>query len=462
MKELRERDHDGAPLLFNAAASRGRRSCYDTARDLLYKALGYGGLMEQVEAIDRENRVLLMYAARSNHITTFETVFDTCKDGKNILCKHDDKGMGCLHHAAEAGCAEVLRKVIEKVGPDLLYQEATKRNNKGCTPIMLVLRNEGMEGYGCKNSDLKEKFHELRQIVSSAVGPSAITRRGGEGKTADLEWRGAKKADDVASLATASSSGQGGLGEDEKISELELRHAARGGLASLELALNNLDPSKYKANDDLNISVDLHEALGAEGDFGEAASFLLEAAAKRGDFEVLYHVLLAIQVSTCHSRDETGSSTDRHVSTCAGVGFLLEGLYMHAKADSKYHAVRFQLTKILPPTYSFYLSPQKKEFSLKRDRNAKAFTLSPQVDTCLLPELPHGGQVKDVVEAINRRHRSVFSYAVLSGNPITLRPIYNLVVKIFADNPDVVRLMTTILTFALGNRNSRSYALLPS
>lgn len=46
VKELRESDIDGAPLLFNAAASRGEHSCFKTACDLIHKTLGKGGLVE--------------------------------------------------------------------------------------------------------------------------------------------------------------------------------------------------------------------------------------------------------------------------------------------------------------------------------------------------------------------------------------------------------------------------------
>jgi len=258
--------------------------------------------MEQVEAVDVEERALLMYAARSNHIATFQTVFDLWKGMwkhdedrlKSSLSKPDKKGMSCVHHAAEAGSSEVLEAVISKFEKFKLdvHQALAEPNNKGRTPIMLVLRNEfgRMEESGCTNTGLNEKFSKLREL-SSVASSSAHTQRQREGAIDELEQQDGHS--DLAPSATVSSSVTIGRGANVKTTELELQYAVRGGLASLELLLNNLDASEDE--DTLKKTVGLGHALGTREDItSEAASYLLASAAK--SVETIFWYKVAVQL----------------------------------------------------------------------------------------------------------------------------------------------------------------------
>ena len=297
MKEIRELDIDRTPLLSNAAASRGRYSCFRTAHDLVLTVVGKGGLLEQLEAVDRHGRDILMHAARSNHLETFREVFEmqikaavqaAANDESGpldvvgeVIGKVDVKGMNCLHHAAAAGCCEVLRDVMikcQQAGP-LLYRDMDMPDNRGRTPMMFVLRSPFCRGDedACGNNDLKEKFDMLYGFMTNGS------------KDIKLGWM----------EPTAVCSPKPGT---TCTAVTELMHAARGGLASLELALN-------KARVDGRLTIDLDDALSVKVFGSDGVSWrmdtttrtwgralLLAAAAKRGDIDVLHHVLGAIQV----------------------------------------------------------------------------------------------------------------------------------------------------------------------
>lgn len=85
VKELREIDIDGAPLLFHAASCHRERSCFQTVHDVVTEVLDEGGLMEQVQAVDVLGRNMLMHAARSNHLDTFVQVFDICMKAETLM-----------------------------------------------------------------------------------------------------------------------------------------------------------------------------------------------------------------------------------------------------------------------------------------------------------------------------------------------------------------------------------------
>lgn len=300
VKELRELDIDSTPLLSNAAASRGKHSCFRTAYDLVLTVVGKGGLMEQVEAVDRLDRGILMHAARSNHVQTFREVFDMRKEtaasaptapaadvgsATEEIGKVDSKGMNCLHHAAEAGCCEVLREVMAKcqqAGPSL-YGDMNIPDNRGRTPIMLVLRNSGCYGEEedtCDNNDLEEKFDMLFKTMPEG------------GEAAKTGWMDPTP---VPPCLTP-------VPPRQTRAVTELMHAARGGLESLELALNKaarVDGGlTINLDDTLSVKeLDSHDAwVPTDGTRTWGRALLLAAAAKRGDVDVLHHVLNAIDV----------------------------------------------------------------------------------------------------------------------------------------------------------------------
>lgn len=80
MKELREFDIDGAPLLFLAASSRTSTTCFHEVYHTLRAFLGVGGLLEQIEANDHHGRNIMMYAARGKHVDVFECVLHLYKN----------------------------------------------------------------------------------------------------------------------------------------------------------------------------------------------------------------------------------------------------------------------------------------------------------------------------------------------------------------------------------------------
>lgn len=345
VKELRETDIDGVPLLFHAAASRRKHCCFRIAYDLVLTVLGKGGVMEQFEALDGLGRGILMHAARSSHVDTFKDVFDECKktadqsnavanDGRmeipevpygfrrerqsdgttrtpeksaksrrllrvrEVLGKVDRKGMTCLHHAAEAGSSAVLSEVVKECG--LLWDDLGNPDRSGRTPIMLVLRNafccEGEE-HTCGETDLEDKFGILFDL---GIGWMQLSR-------IQPQRLPAPRQTPVKTWAVT-----------------ELIHAARGGVASLELALNQPLPEsktelarnqplpESKTDSEHGFGVHLDRALATawfidgsrrqlQDEHDDTAiwrrALLLAAAARLGDVDVLYHVLDAIEVS---------------------------------------------------------------------------------------------------------------------------------------------------------------------
>lgn len=328
VKELREIDIDGAPILFHAASSRREHSCFRTVSDLVGIVLGKGGLMEQVEAVDGLGRRLLMHAARSNDVNVFRRIFDMCKEAagnmmvkdqqhlpqpatkntadaeeellREVLIKKDHIGMNCLHHAADAGCWEVLQEVIDKSqeAGGTLYEDMDKPDKSGCTPIMYVLSNR----FGCgegehDDNNLKIKFDMLYEAMPFESHPVP----GGHRK------KGWMEPSPVPPRVNVSEKRNAPTAKDTR-AMTELMHAARGGLASLNLVLNNPLPSSVRPDGGINLDAALNVELSEHDgeNYGPwerpkwtqtwGRAMLLAAAAKLGDVDVLYHVLDAIKV----------------------------------------------------------------------------------------------------------------------------------------------------------------------
>ncbi|CAM9233322.1 unnamed protein product, partial [Ectocarpus sp. 12 AP-2014] len=424
VKELRETDIDGVPLLFHAASSRRKYCCFRTVYDLVFSVLGKGGIMEQFEALDGLGRGILMHAARSNHVNTFKDVFRKCRnaaesirlhdrsnpvanDGRTevtegtlhgfrgerppdfstrttkgsadgrllreVLGKVDRKGMTCLHHAAEAGSSEVLREVV-KIGGSL-WEDFGASDRSGRTPIMLVLRNAFCcedEEHTCGETDLADKFG----ILFDEIPWGPIPASGGhhyigwmQPSRVKTRYLPAPKHTPVETRAVT-----------------ELMHAARGGVASLELALNKPLPNSQTDSED-GFKVHLDRALAVEelidgswrqsqdhlhGTATWGRALLLAAAARLGDVDVLYHVLVAIE---------------------------------------------------------------KDEFVLTADDGGEFRLPDAPKQTDETPtEFPVGTNVLKVLERINSRNVSLFSLAILSGSREAVKLIFDLVVRVFGDD----------------------------
>ena len=257
---------------------------------------------------------------------------------RTVLEETDHVGMNCLHHAAEAGCYDVLREVIATCKwVDATHRCVSERTcRKGClddyfegvlsgtegnqghffekmnaadksastrTPIMYVLRNMscGQERTDGGNQVLRDKFYALYEALQCRPTSSS-------GERHRIGWMLPSRIPSPFSNFRRRSSAT------RCRAFTELLHAARGGLASLELALNELLQASV-VDDGSRRTVDLDDALlveieiskdgerwvSTEGTKNWGRALLLAAATKRGDVDALYHVLLAIEVSMSSS-----------------------------------------------------------------------------------------------------------------------------------------------------------------
>lgn len=144
--QLRKRDINEAPLLFQAASERGSLSCFKLVKRTLKITLGLGGLIEQLRATDREGKNLLMQAARSRNFDLFKDVKrEFKKNAMSVAPQLKDK-LGCtvLHHAAEGGSHPTLTSVLDNLKSrptvdisvrDILCQ----KDKRGRSPVMCAL-----------------------------------------------------------------------------------------------------------------------------------------------------------------------------------------------------------------------------------------------------------------------------------------------------------------------------------
>lgn len=70
---LREADDEGSPLLFFAAACH-RLRCFKAVVKQIRNTLGDGGLKEQVLAINRNKKTIMMFAVRSRSLKVYTEV----------------------------------------------------------------------------------------------------------------------------------------------------------------------------------------------------------------------------------------------------------------------------------------------------------------------------------------------------------------------------------------------------
>lgn len=143
VKQLREGDDVHDLLLFHAAASSS--GTFVAAQKLLKRTLGSGGLEQQTRHTDVMGRNLLMYAARGGDNGGWSEVWRALdKAGwlEEQLAAKDNEGRGALFHAAGAGNAAMVRKMLSE------YQSVEyATDNRGWTVLMhAARRNVGNGG----------------------------------------------------------------------------------------------------------------------------------------------------------------------------------------------------------------------------------------------------------------------------------------------------------------------------
>lgn len=247
------------------------------------------GLVEQVRRNDHMGRSILMHAARGNHVNVFKRVrdlFEDCHrrptsrppldrsfdeqqtDDFDSFTDVDITGRNVLHHAAEAGCLDVLGEAIRVAafkGADM-----HRPDKNGLTPMHHLLRAKYGEPEG--REELRRKFEKLWYVSRSWMKPRGVM----------------PLPSGIAVAATT-----------------ELIHAARGGVSTLTLVLDKIISAMPKGE---VIGLDGALSVGVDGATGEGQApsprelarwgwgMLLAAATNGGDTEVLEIVVRAIQV----------------------------------------------------------------------------------------------------------------------------------------------------------------------
>lgn len=287
VKELRALNINGAPLLFQAASSRSKTTCFRTVFDALRTILTKSGQIQQLVAVDHMGRNVMMHSARGNHPEVFRQVRDLYH--RSISSTDWDKrsstdrtGRTLLHHAAEAGCLEVLMEVLNTVEPSQ-HAAMQEPDVNGRTPIMHALRLR--YGHCGGRNQLKGKLKTLFENGG----------RDGWMQPREVLNRNEIRNDGVAVFAAT-----------------ELMHAARGGMPSLRLVLDNVQ----KQGQDEVIGTALQVSFYARSATGEPCGakypeetkvlgltrqdwgwgMLLASAAKGGRTDVLDAIVKAIKV----------------------------------------------------------------------------------------------------------------------------------------------------------------------
>ena len=329
VRQLRELDEDGAPLLFQAALSNNER-CLTIVLRVLKGILGVGGLDEQLYAIDHKGRNVLMYAVRSPSFSVYieiqKRVLDLDHDRvKTRLTQLD--GCRSKHHAAESECPEVLRKVVELAKKNDVLGELSGTDSKGRTPIMYVLRDNyriskrklvlGGTRIGRTGSLLKRSLTEEECLRRKEDLPRAQRRS----QKLDILMSEMDASEQLKSLtrspvksADHESMQNGSSSPKNEITAL--MHAARGGRRAFDLAVSKIthlgditDPH-HSSLTDLEF---LDKALGVDNQ-GDGSirnrrrGMLLEEAAAGGNLDVLQDVVSKIcrKVDNPNSHGEAG------------------------------------------------------------------------------------------------------------------------------------------------------------
>lgn len=149
-KELRASDVDGAPLLFQAAAS-NNIECFKEVYDCVKEVLGDEEIMEQLHAKDKLSRTILFPTVKHGAIGVFHEILKSTREG--FLSHVDKMGMSLVHYAARhAEDGEMLRRVVEAHCEEDSSECFKQPDRRGMTPLRHLFRNkskssrEGLEG----------------------------------------------------------------------------------------------------------------------------------------------------------------------------------------------------------------------------------------------------------------------------------------------------------------------------
>lgn len=234
-----------------------------------------------------------MHAARGNHVDAFTRARDLYQDHRHTLArptdgggdpgsfnKIDNTGRSVLHHAAEAGCLDVLTEVMKLSNDNMMHRP----DMNGLTPVHHLLRAKYGEPEG--RDELRSKFEKLWNDME----PRDV-----------MPWTTPARAQDGIAVRA----------------QTELIHAARGGLSTLRLVLDKTRATMQTVDDvrlDDALSVKVAEEKG-EGkgppptmpQKSELAQWgwgmLLAAVTKGGHVQALEIVVRAIKV--CISRENS-------------------------------------------------------------------------------------------------------------------------------------------------------------
>ncbi|CAN0376362.1 unnamed protein product, partial [Ascophyllum nodosum] len=426
VKELRELDVNGAPLLFLAASSRTTSTCFIEVFQTLRAFLGMAGLLEQIEADDHRGRNIMMYAARGKHADTFTRVRDLYKDAhianavegvnSDVQSNHartddnsdgtsvqqanrraparsepddcnihassksrkwcdrvqkvDHRGKTILHHAAGSASLAVFALVFEMAREDGIgaHDRMALPDMSKQTPITLFLRNKYGSCDSCE-SDTNDKMYRLRLHAPK------------EG------WMQQRMVPPVWKLTGTDQAGGSGK-EFITLAKTELFHAVRGGPTMLDLTLEYIKNQKMITGNSNEVHLD--KVLG-----------------------------MAICATTTPRGESQQEEVLREIVRHWGYGMLLAA------------AVRGGHEKVI-----------KRVISAIED--AEMVTASSQVGRFLDETETWGGKgdsgaVVSAINAIKDSGRSLFALAIMSGKPSAAKFVYrNILLRYFSDQPDEV------------------------
>ncbi|CAM9260387.1 unnamed protein product, partial [Hapterophycus canaliculatus] len=177
VKQLRESDVHGAPLLFQAAASNSR-PCFEAVCKEIRGTLGESELRDQLQVVDLKGRSIIFHAVKAQSVSVFAAVVDhltrDANDGTSwLIAKSADdhhgqqgvericgtavhvgsKGMNVLHFACRWGCPCIVDKVIseaKKQGTIFVHEILCTADAVGRTPLMQALRQDHDENCGVR------------------------------------------------------------------------------------------------------------------------------------------------------------------------------------------------------------------------------------------------------------------------------------------------------------------------
>lgn len=149
--------------------------CLQEVKKVLETTLGKAEMRQQVVAIDRRGRTILMSSTNSGNADIFEATKCIFLEGQNdtvwarqIQKKTDRRNRLLLHHVASDGSEELVRSYVK--GYKRSYPQKERLLNtpdyKGRTALMYALRNKSK----LKKAELKKKVNVLARALAKWPG----------------------------------------------------------------------------------------------------------------------------------------------------------------------------------------------------------------------------------------------------------------------------------------------------